>query len=109
MVPHGSFHATTSDWTNPPKWCIIPSEVSSKGGKRLATHRSALKRIRSSEKKRQRNQIFRSSARTEESEAAVRKAISALDKAAQKGVIHKNNAARRKSRLMKMLNQESGY
>jgi small subunit ribosomal protein S20 len=90
----------------------------------LATHRSALKRIRSSEKKRKHNQIFRSAARThvkkarqlirkqgrtEESEAAVRKAISALDKAAQKGVIHKNNAARRKSRLMKMLNQESGY
>jgi len=90
----------------------------------LATHRSALKRIRSSEKKRKRNQIFRSAARTqvkkarqlitkqgrtEESEAAVRQAISALDKAAQKGVIHKNNAARRKSRLMKMLNQESGY
>ena len=89
----------------------------------MATHRSALKRIRSSEKKRQRNRIFRSSARTyvkkarqfiieqgktEESEAAVRKAISALDKAAQKGVIHKNNAARRKARLMKMLNQEAG-
>ena len=89
----------------------------------MATHRSALKRIRSSEKKRQRNQIFRSSARTyvkkarqlmaeqgktEESEAAVRQAISALDKAAQKGVIHKNNAARRKARLMKMLNQEAG-
>jgi small subunit ribosomal protein S20 len=30
-------------------------------------------------------------------------AVSALDKAAQKGVIHKNNAARRKSRLMKRL------
>jgi small subunit ribosomal protein S20 len=30
-------------------------------------------------------------------------AISALDKAAQKGVIHKNNAARRKSRLVKLL------
>jgi small subunit ribosomal protein S20 len=30
-------------------------------------------------------------------------AISALDKAAEKGVIHKNNAARRKSRLMKKL------
>ena len=89
----------------------------------MATHRSALKRIRSSEKKRKRNQIFRSAARTyvkkarqlitkqgrtEESEAAVRQAISALDKAAQKGVIHKNNAARRKSRLMKMLNQEAG-
>jgi small subunit ribosomal protein S20 len=94
------------------------------GKKKLATHRSALKRIRSSEKKRQHNRIFRSSARThvkkarklitkqgrtEESKAAVRRAISALDKAAQKGVIHKNNAARRKSRLMKMLNQDSEY
>ena len=32
-------------------------------------------------------------------------AASALDKAAQKGVIHKNNAARRKSRLMQQLTQ----
>lgn len=32
-------------------------------------------------------------------------AISALDKAAEKGVIHRNNAARRKSRLMKKVNQ----
>jgi small subunit ribosomal protein S20 len=32
-------------------------------------------------------------------------AISSLDKAAQMGVIHKNNAARRKSRLMKRLAQ----
>ena len=36
---------------------------------------------------------------------AVVKAISALDKAARKGVIHPNKAARRKSRLMKKLNQ----
>lgn len=36
---------------------------------------------------------------------AVTIAISALDKAAKKGVIHSNNAARRKSRLMKKLNQ----
>jgi small subunit ribosomal protein S20 len=35
-------------------------------------------------------------------EATVR-AVKALDKAAEKGVIHKNNAARRKSRLMKQL------
>jgi small subunit ribosomal protein S20 len=35
---------------------------------------------------------------------AVLEAISALDKAAEKGVIHKNNASRRKSRLMKRLN-----
>jgi small subunit ribosomal protein S20 len=36
-------------------------------------------------------------------ESATMAAVSALDKAAQKGVIHKNNAARRKSRLMKRL------
>ena len=45
---------------------------------------------------------------TKETEAAgeaVVKAVSALDKAAQKGVIHPNNAARHKSRLMKKLNQ----
>jgi small subunit ribosomal protein S20 len=41
---------------------------------------------------------------TEEAVDAVRAAISELDKAAKKGVIHKNNAARRKSRLMKQLN-----
>lgn len=39
------------------------------------------------------------------SEEAVKAAISALDKAAQKGVIHKNQAARRKSRLMAALNK----
>jgi small subunit ribosomal protein S20 len=39
----------------------------------------------------------------EEAAEATRLAISSLDKAAEKGVIHKNNAARRKSRLMKHL------
>jgi len=42
--------------------------------------------------------------RIEEAQAAVREAVSALDKAAEKGVIHPNNAARRKSRLMLKLN-----
>jgi small subunit ribosomal protein S20 len=41
---------------------------------------------------------------TELAEAEVLKAIRALDKAAAKGVIHKNNAARRKSRLMAHFN-----
>ncbi len=62
--------------------------------------------------------MFRSRARTfikktdrliaegklEEAAQAARQAISALDKAAVKGVIHKNNAARRKARLMRRLN-----
>jgi small subunit ribosomal protein S20 len=85
----------------------------------LANTKSAIKRIRSSERKRKTNQVHRSRARTyvrkarkliaagqlEEAEAMALEAVQALDKAAQKGVIHQNNAARRKSRLMKQLNQ----
>jgi small subunit ribosomal protein S20 len=85
----------------------------------LANLKSSLKRIRSSRRKAAANLVIRSAARThvkkaqrlidegsvEEAQAAVQQALSALDKAAQKGVIHRNNAARRKSRLMKRLNQ----
>lgn len=86
---------------------------------KLANLKSSLKRIRSSRRKAAHNQVFRSTARTyvkkarrliaqkdwESAEAVVRQAMSALDKAAQKGVIHQNNAARRKSRLMALYNQ----
>lgn len=44
---------------------------------------------------------------TEAAAESVRAAVSELDRAAKKGVIHKNNAARRKSRLMKQLNAKS--
>lgn len=85
----------------------------------MANLKSSLKRIRSSRRKAASNLVVRSAARTyvkkaqqlidegqvEEAQAAVQQALSALDKAAQKGVIHRNNAARRKSRLMKRLNQ----
>ena len=82
----------------------------------MANTKSAEKRIRSNEQKRQRNQMYRSRVKTmirkaeqlifsgQASEDAVKAAISTLDKAAVKGIIHKNNAARRKSRLMKKLN-----
>jgi len=83
----------------------------------LANIKSQIKRNRQNEKKRVGNRVFRGTARTfvqkarvalekgnpETSAESVKIAISALDKAAQKGVIHKNNAARRKSRLMKRL------
>jgi small subunit ribosomal protein S20 len=80
----------------------------------LANLRSAIKRIRSNERKRVQNRIIRSRARSavgaaksadkaETKEAAVRAAIRELDRAASKGVIHKNNAARRKSRLLREL------
>lgn len=78
-----------------------------------------MKRIRSSARKQQVNRVVRSRARTQvkkvrdliaagqldEAQVSVGQAIRALDRAAAKGVIHKNNAARRKSRLMKQLNQ----
>ena len=41
----------------------------------------------------------------EEAEKAVREAVVALDKAAQKGAIHKKNAGRRKARIMHQLHQ----
>jgi small subunit ribosomal protein S20 len=76
-----------------------------------------MKRIRQNQKRRLRNRHFRGRARTtirqarqamssEDLETAREKtleAVRALDKAAEKGVIHKNNASRRKSRLMKQL------
>ena len=82
--------------------------------------KSAAKRVRRDERARMRNKLHRSRARTyvkkarEAMEApdelatsaeAVREAVKWLDHAASKGVIHKNNAARRKSRLMKRLAQ----
>jgi small subunit ribosomal protein S20 len=83
----------------------------------LANTKSAIKRIRQSEKRRIQNRIYRGSARTfvrkarlaidsgdvETARAATLQAVSALDKAAQKGVLHDNNASRRKGRLMKSL------
>ena len=85
----------------------------------MANLKSSIKRVRSSRRKAAHNQIVRSTARTyvkkarrlieagelEQAEQVVRQAVSALDKAAEKGVIHRNNAARRKSRLVKLLNQ----
>jgi len=43
-------------------------------------------------------------AETDVATAAVSKALSGLDRAATKGIIHRNNAARRKSRLAKRMN-----
>lgn len=43
-------------------------------------------------------------AKGEPNEGTIKEAIATIDKAAVKGIIHKNNAARRKSRLMKRYN-----
>jgi small subunit ribosomal protein S20 len=78
---------------------------------------SASKRLRQSIKRRQRNRSVKSRTRTlvgkaitligadvTGAEESVREAISGLDRAAQKGVIHPNAAARSKSRLLKRFN-----
>ena len=81
----------------------------------MANSRSARKRIRANERKHVRNRAVRSSVRTKvgkarralvgidetvDSQAQLTVAVSALDRAAEKGVLHPRNAARRKSRLM---------
>ena len=83
----------------------------------MAHSKSAIKRWRQSLERRTRNRSVKSRTRTlltkaimgigsepAESEDAVRNAVSALDQAAQKGVIHANAAARAKSRLLKRFN-----
>jgi len=84
---------------------------------RMANTQSAKKRVRASLRKRDRNRSTRSAVKTLVSRARrpalpeaasltseeVRRAISALDKAAEKGVLHANNASRRKARLMSAL------
>ena len=85
----------------------------------MPSKKSAQKQVRITEKRRLRNKSTRSLTKTnvikaerlifsgmlEEAQKEVKTAISSLDKSAEKGVIHPNNAARRKSRLMKKLNK----
>lgn len=83
----------------------------------MATHKSALKRIRQNEKRRLHNRSYRNRARTlvkqareaiergdvDEARETTRMATRDLDTLASRGIIHSRNAARRKSRLMKQL------
>lgn len=83
----------------------------------MANTRSARKRIRANERKHVRNRAVRSSVRTKvtrarrallnptegvDATADLVAAVSALDRAAEKGILHRNNARRRKSRLASM-------
>lgn len=88
----------------------------------MAKPSSSRKAWRVSVRRHARNRSTRSATRTlvrnaeaaifdgesDEAAQAVRMAIRALDKAAEKGIIHPNNAARRKSRLMKKYNAAIG-
>ncbi|HHY93188.1 MAG TPA: 30S ribosomal protein S20 [Firmicutes bacterium] len=88
----------------------------------MANIKSAIKRIKVAEKRRLRNAIIKSRVRTairrfneavDKAEAGVvketlAKAFSIIDKAAAKGVLHKNNAARKKAQLSRKLAQSQG-
>ena len=85
----------------------------------MANKAAAIKYLRQSQKRRMRNKPIRTYARgsvrdaldaiddaldTQEwadADLAIQRAVSALDRAAQRGVIHANTAARRKSRLLR--------
>jgi small subunit ribosomal protein S20 len=85
----------------------------------MANTKSAEKAARQASKRQAQNRIMLGGSRTAvkrartaigagneaDAQEAVRQAMSVLDRAATKGVIHPNNAARRKSRLMKALNK----
>ncbi len=85
----------------------------------MANTRSSKKRIRQNDRNRQRHKVVRTRAKNtvrlarqaivsgQAADENVRAAIKELDKAAAKGVIHRNNAARRKSRLVKQLQSKS--
>lgn len=83
----------------------------------MANHASALKRAKQSENRRLRNKAYRTKVRSmvklvrqaveakdqEQAKEALQQAIPMIDKAAGKGVYHKNNAARKVARLSKQV------
>ncbi len=85
----------------------------------MANIKSAIKRIEKTEKKTLRNKMVKSSVKTaikkfevavnngnlEEAKALLREVSAIIDRAAAKGVIHKNTASRKKSRLALRLNK----
>lgn len=84
----------------------------------MANHKSAIKRHKQSEKRRERNTSIKSTIRTavkkvteaissgkaEDAKASLTTAVSVLDGAVTKGVLHRNNASRKVSRLTSAVN-----
>jgi small subunit ribosomal protein S20 len=83
----------------------------------VANTSSAIKRMKQSEQRRQRNRAARSAIRSSlktarvalagkspDSKSTVQEAIRALDRAVSRGVLHRNTAARKKSALARKLN-----
>jgi small subunit ribosomal protein S20 len=93
-----------------------------KGGKLLASHKSAEKRAKQNEKRQLRNTAARTSVKTvvkkvlsavaakdkEGSKEALAAAIPQISRAAAKGILHKRNVSRKISRLTKKVNAFQG-
>jgi small subunit ribosomal protein S20 len=84
----------------------------------MSKNKSVQKRIRQAETARERNRHYKTMLKTvikkvktstsqETAEPALREAFSVIDKVAGKGIIHKNNAANRKSKLAAHVNRLS--
>ncbi|MFZ7103393.1 MAG: 30S ribosomal protein S20 [Peptococcaceae bacterium] len=85
----------------------------------MANIKSALKRAKKAKVRALRNRNIKSTVKTvikrfeeavqtnniEEAKTRLQKAVQTIDKAASKGILHKNNAANKKSRLAKMFNK----
>ena len=84
----------------------------------MANIKSAVKRIKVTSRNEKRNKAVKSNIKTilkkavslisskgKDAEKSVREAIKNIDKAVSKGILHKNTASRKKSRLMKKLNK----
>jgi small subunit ribosomal protein S20 len=104
-------------------WSLLPTKLrvwlQKKEVKLLPNIKSAIKRVKVTAKRTARNNRIRSMVRTavkrfntsldtkaENTNETLVRAVSQIDKAASKGVLHKNTAARKKSRLMKRLNAQ---
>lgn len=89
----------------------------------MPNHKSAAKRVRTIQKRTLRNTSLKSALRTsirkfenavsagtpkEEIEQILRHTLVSIDKAVTKGILHKNTAARKKSRLVKRFNRTAG-
>lgn len=81
----------------------------------MAHHQSAKKRVRTSEKRRERNKMYKSKLKThikkvrssenkEVATSALKEAQSVLDRLVTKGIITKNTASNKKSKLTRFVN-----
>jgi small subunit ribosomal protein S20 len=84
----------------------------------MPQHKSSVKRVRQEKKRRIHNRALRSKLRTlykkvlvsddkEQGEALLKEAVSYIDRMAVKGIVHKNNAANKKSNLVRHVNNLS--